>query len=84
MMKKQWTPAEDRQLAEIYPKTHNHEVAKIMNRTYGSIIGRAAKMGLKKDPAYIHELLMIEAQKISKKNSIKNLPNELRKRLFGH
>lgn len=66
MMKKQWTPAEDRQLAEIYPKTHNHEVAKMMNRTYGSIIGRAAKMGLKKDPAYIHELLMIEAQKLQK------------------
>jgi hypothetical protein len=66
MMKKQWTPAEDRHLADIYPKTHNHEVAKLMNRTYGSIIGRASILGLKKDPGYIHELLMIEAQKLQK------------------
>jgi hypothetical protein len=39
-------------------------------------------LGLKKDPAYIHEMLMKEAQELLKTNSIKNLPYEIRKRLF--
>lgn len=66
MKKKNWTPAEDRLLAEIYPNLNNQEVAKQMNRSYGSIIGRASSLGLKKDPAYIHQLLMVEAQKLQK------------------
>jgi len=82
MMKKNWTPAEDRLLAGIYPNLNNQEVAKQMNRSYGSIIGRASSLGLKKDPAYFHQHLMEEAQKVLKKNSIKNLPYEIRKRLF--
>ena len=65
-MGKSWTPAEDRYLAEIYPKTHNHEVAKLMGRTYGSVVGRASSLGIKKDPAYIHQLLMVEAQKLQR------------------
>lgn len=65
-MKKQWTPAEDRQLAEIYPNLNNHEVAKKMGRSYGSVVGRASSLGLKKDPAYIHQLLMVEAQKLQR------------------
>jgi hypothetical protein len=42
------------------------EVAEAMQRSYGSIIGRAQVLGLKKDPAYINEMLMKEAQKLKK------------------
>ena len=83
-MKKYWTPQEDRELVYIYPRMHDHQVAEEMGRSYGSVVGRASILGLKKDPAYIHELLILEAQKFLKKNSIKNLPYELRKRLFGN
>jgi hypothetical protein len=58
------------------------EVAEEMQRSYGSIVGRAQVLGLKKDSAYIHEMLMKEAQELLKTNSIKNLPYEIRKRLF--
>ena len=65
-MKKHWTPEEDRKLVNIYPQMHNMEVADAMQRSYGSIVGRAQVLGLKKDPAYIHEMLMKEAQKLKK------------------
>lgn len=65
-MKKHWSPEEDRKLVNIYPRMHNMEVAEAMQRSYGSIVGRAQVLGLKKDPAYIHEMLMKEAQKIKK------------------
>ena len=70
-MKKYWTPEEDRKLVDIYPRMHNHKVAEEMGRSYGSVVGRASNLGLKKDPAYIHELLMLEAQKL-KKNGFKS------------
>jgi hypothetical protein len=65
-MKKHWSPEEDRKLVNIYPQMHNMEVAEAMHRSYGSIVGRAQVLGLKKDPAYIHEMLMKEAQKLKK------------------
>lgn len=65
-MKKHWSPEEDRKLVNIYPTMLNMEVAEAMHRSYGSIIGRAQVLGLKKDPAYINEMLMKEAQKLKK------------------
>ena len=65
-MKKHWSPEEDRKLVNIYPTMLNMEVAEAMQRSYGSIIGRAQVLGLKKDPAYINKMLMKEAQKLKK------------------
>lgn len=65
-MRKIWTLEEDRKLAEIFPRMHNRIVAEEMGRSYGSVVSRAGTLGLKKDPAYIHDLLMMEAQKLKK------------------
>jgi hypothetical protein len=65
-MRKIWTLEEDRKLAEIFPRMHNRIIAEEMGRSYGSVVSRAGTLGLKKDPGYIHELLMLEAQKLKK------------------
>ncbi|MFA6185997.1 MAG: hypothetical protein WC770_02130 [Phycisphaerae bacterium] len=46
---KLYTKAEIRRLKQLYPMTHNKDIAKILGRTTASVLSKAKKLGIKKD-----------------------------------
>lgn len=51
--KRLWSKADDRTLRRIFPHQRTEIVARQLRRTYSSICGRAAKLGLHKSAAYL-------------------------------
>ena len=44
-----WTKAEIDKLKRLYPMSHNKDLARILNHTILSVLGKAKKLGIKKD-----------------------------------
>ena len=55
---KKWTMKEVAELKKIYSRMHTEEIAKKLNRTYGSIAVKATSLGLKKDLDYLRKRKM--------------------------
>lgn len=53
MKRKDWTPDEDRQLADLYPDASNHVLAAVLGRNLSSVKNRANHLGLRKSKAYM-------------------------------
>ena len=64
MVKKIWTIKEDEYLKQKYSDTCTYEIMSFLNRSYGSVVGRAYSLGLKKSKSYKRLLVsekMLEA-----------------------
>lgn len=48
-----WTDAQDRTMRELFPHCHNQVLADLLGRTEPGIVGRAAKLGLRKSADYL-------------------------------
>jgi hypothetical protein len=46
-----WTPAEDQALEALWGQTQHQAIADALNRSVDSVVGRAARIGLKGAPA---------------------------------
>lgn len=52
-----WTDEKDKKLRELYPNISNKEIAGILGCTTNAINGRAFKLGLKKSPVFLKNLV---------------------------
>ncbi len=50
-----WTPEEDAMLRELYPNTLSADIAKRVGLPVGSVHDRAARLGIRKDKAWVSE-----------------------------
>jgi hypothetical protein len=55
--RKMWTPEEDGTMRREFPTRPSKEVAELLGRGIFSILGRASKLGLRKDPEYLRGCL---------------------------
>lgn len=51
---KRWTEEEDQYMRDHYPDNRTADVSKAIGRTYGSVIGRAKHLGLRKSEGFLN------------------------------
>jgi len=65
-MGRKWTDKEIATLKSLYPDTPTIDLAKMFDRPYAGVYGKAHVLGLKKSDQYMKKILAIEGEKLRK------------------
>lgn len=61
-----WTPSEIKIVQTMFADNYTEDVCKLLKRSYGSVVGQAAKMGLRKSAAFLKMELKKQAKRLKK------------------